>query len=711
MSSVLPGYAYDVFISYRQKDNKADKWVTHFVETLKDEIDATFKEDIAVYFDENPHDGLLETHDVDQSLQEKIKVLVFIPIISQTYCDPNSFAWQKEFIAFRDFAKQDELGLDIRLTNGNVCKRILPVRIHEIAAADQALYEKEADGVMRPVDFIYKAPGVNRPLTAEEDNPHANLNSTFYRDQINKVANAIKEVIGGIKGDESPVIIRQVTEFTEAKTQPSAIINLGSKILWTILFLVVISGFAYLYFDRNTLIPSGIAVLTFSNFSDDEDNQYFAAGITEAVRINIGQAPDLKVISRNSIEKFESLGLSTPEIAGKLGVQYILEGSIQREGNNIRINVQLFDAMTDTQIWSNAYDKPYANLLTMQNNIAIDIVSKLNLSTGLNHNESIQELDNPEVYNLYLKGLAMIQRSTGARDELKTNLQLFDSVIVMEPGFAPAYLGKAQAYLTDMFFSRSNISEIKGVTIDLIMKAMELDNGISECYSSLGIIYYHDLEFNLAEQYFKKALSLNPNNSEAYKWFAILSFITDDFENFNNFYDQAISLDPMNIGLQADKLIISHMLSDLGEEETLKLLIEETGDDFATFCLGILQANDNNFKAAMNTMQNRKVAGAQTNWLLGYAYGKNGNRNKAINSLNFNLNRRNETYVPAYFICIIYMGLNEYEKALDWLELEYEEGPSYVFIYGLKIDPKLSPLEGHPRFEKLLAKMPFDRIR
>ena len=92
MPSVIKGYEYDIFISYRQKDNKADKWVTHFVEALKDEIEATFKEDISIYFDENPHDGLLETHDVDQSLSEKIKVLVLIPIISQTYCDPNCFA-------------------------------------------------------------------------------------------------------------------------------------------------------------------------------------------------------------------------------------------------------------------------------------------------------------------------------------------------------------------------------------------------------------------------------------------------------------------------------------------------------------------------------------------------------------------------------------------------------------------------------------------
>ena len=97
MSSLIKGYNYDIFISYRQKDNKHDGWVTEFVDNLKGELESTFKEDISVYFDINPHDGLLETHDVDESLKEKLKCLIFIPIISRTYCDPKAFAWENEF--------------------------------------------------------------------------------------------------------------------------------------------------------------------------------------------------------------------------------------------------------------------------------------------------------------------------------------------------------------------------------------------------------------------------------------------------------------------------------------------------------------------------------------------------------------------------------------------------------------------------------------
>jgi tetratricopeptide (TPR) repeat protein len=199
MASLIPGYEYDIFISYRQKDNKLDGWVTEFVNNLKLELEATFKEDIGVYFDINPRDGLLETHDVGASLKEKLKCLVFIPVISRTYCDPKSFAWEYELKPFVEQAARDTFGLKVILPTGNVASRVLPVRIHDLNSTDLRLCEGIMEGVFRPVDFIYKSAGVNRPLRANEDHPHDNLNKIYYRDQINKVANAIEEIISSLK--------------------------------------------------------------------------------------------------------------------------------------------------------------------------------------------------------------------------------------------------------------------------------------------------------------------------------------------------------------------------------------------------------------------------------------------------------------------------------------------------------------------------------
>ena len=154
MPSIIEGYSYDILFSYRQKDNKHDGWVTEFVSQIKGELEATFKEDISIYFDENPHDGLLETHSVDKSLEDKLKCLIFIPIISQTYCDPKSFAWQHEFCAFNILAKGDSFGRDIKLASGNFASRILPVKIHDLEPEDKALLEEKLGGVLRGIEFV-----------------------------------------------------------------------------------------------------------------------------------------------------------------------------------------------------------------------------------------------------------------------------------------------------------------------------------------------------------------------------------------------------------------------------------------------------------------------------------------------------------------------------------------------------------------------------
>ena len=167
MASILPGYNYDIFISYRQNDNRSG-WVTEFVRALQEELAATIKEPVSVYFDINPHDGLTETHDVDESLKEKLKCLVFIPIISQTYCDLKSFAWNHEFVEFKNLAQEDTFGLKVKLQNGNVASRILPIRIHELDPADLQQIETELGSILRPVDFIYSSRNVVRPLLSNE---------------------------------------------------------------------------------------------------------------------------------------------------------------------------------------------------------------------------------------------------------------------------------------------------------------------------------------------------------------------------------------------------------------------------------------------------------------------------------------------------------------------------------------------------------------
>lgn len=233
MPSLIPGYEYDIFISYRQKDNKYDGWVTEFYNNLRKELEATFKENISIYFDENPHDGILEAHQVDQTVSEKLNCIIFIPILSRTYCDPNCFAWKSEFIAFLKHAAHDQIGPQIKLKKGNIASRVLPIRIHELESEDIILVEKELGSQLRAVDFVFKTPGVNRPLRANEEHPKDNLEKTYYRDQVNKVANFIADIMSSARRYERKDLetIGHATQTTPEPKHPFSE-NQHNKIRW-----------------------------------------------------------------------------------------------------------------------------------------------------------------------------------------------------------------------------------------------------------------------------------------------------------------------------------------------------------------------------------------------------------------------------------------------------------------------------------------------
>ncbi|HWA35846.1 MAG TPA: hypothetical protein VG737_17005 [Cyclobacteriaceae bacterium] len=207
MPSIIPGFEYDIFISYRHNDNKSG-WVTEFVSALEEELASTIKEPLTIYFDKNPHDGLLETHDVDDSLKDKLKCLIFIPIISRTYCDTKSFAWKQEFLAFLQTGSIDTLGLKVKLPNGNTASRVLPIRIHELDANDKNTIETELQGALRAIDFTFHSAGVNRPLRPKDDDAIKVADQNSYRDQVNKIANAISDILEGLNGGTAPLTAR-----------------------------------------------------------------------------------------------------------------------------------------------------------------------------------------------------------------------------------------------------------------------------------------------------------------------------------------------------------------------------------------------------------------------------------------------------------------------------------------------------------------------
>ncbi|HLY68769.1 MAG TPA: adenylate/guanylate cyclase domain-containing protein [Puia sp.] len=212
-TSFIPAYDCDIHVSFRYNDNKYDGWVTEFVEKLNQELGATVKDKLSIFFDTNP-----ET-DQNKATASKIKSLIFIPIISQTYCDTNSPVWKNEFSVFQFQAKTDRIGSTIKLTNGNFASRVIPVKIHDIDVEDIRLLESELSGSLRSIDFIYREQGVNRPLRpVDDENSGISSLRPMYRNQINKVANAVKEIISGIKLLERIVPV-EVPSYTPTARQ------------------------------------------------------------------------------------------------------------------------------------------------------------------------------------------------------------------------------------------------------------------------------------------------------------------------------------------------------------------------------------------------------------------------------------------------------------------------------------------------------------
>jgi len=207
-SSILPEYDYDIHISYRYNDNKYDGWVSEFVEKLNQELSATLKDKLSIYFDKNPEEKREEI---------QIKSLVFIPVISQTYCDVNSLVWKNEFGVFQDEIKKDSIGRNIKLPNGNIVSRVIPIRIHDIDTDDVRLLETELSGSLRSIDFIYRDEGVNRPLRPVDDDKQASQLRPMYRNQINKLANAIKEIVSGIKTNQKGAPVESAPYYPTAR--------------------------------------------------------------------------------------------------------------------------------------------------------------------------------------------------------------------------------------------------------------------------------------------------------------------------------------------------------------------------------------------------------------------------------------------------------------------------------------------------------------
>jgi tetratricopeptide (TPR) repeat protein len=485
MSSIIPGYEYDIFISYRQKDNKYDGWVSEFVDKLKKELEATFKEELSVYFDINPHDGLLESHDVDASLEEKLKCLVFIPILSRTYCDPGCFAWEHEFKAFVEQASQDSLGLKVRLPGRNVASRVLPVRIHDLEKDDIELCESLMGGSLRCIDFIYKEQGVNRPLRPNEEDPHNNFYHTVYRNQLNKVALAIKEILSGIKSgseriepEETLAGKEKVKEsgeqtmeavgekFTSGhaklfKSKTSKLLTAATIIMVFIIAAIIAYPGIFRKDRLERLRTSGekitIAVMPFQNMTNDTLWNIWQGGIQDMLINKLSNSEELKVRQADYINKlvrsegivnYSSLTpLAARDVSRKMNANVMINGNIKQAGDKVRLYAQLIDPGTEEVYKSFHVEGGYMeeNIFLLIDSLSgivrnFLIISELEKELPVSYRPSVTT-DSPDAYRYYVRG-----RNYFANWNFLQAIDCYTKALAIDSGFITAITAISISY-------------------------------------------------------------------------------------------------------------------------------------------------------------------------------------------------------------------------------------------------------------------------
>jgi tetratricopeptide (TPR) repeat protein len=626
MASLIPGYEYDIFISYRQKDNKGDHWVTDFVEALKTELESTFKEEVSVYFDINPHDGLLETHDVDESLKEKLKCLVFIPIISRTYCDPKSFAWEHEFKAFVEQASKDHFGLKIKLPNGNVANRVLPIRIHDLDVDDLKLCESITGGFLRGVEFIYKEPGVNKPLAIEDDDKK-NLNNTKYRIQINKVANAIKEIISGLRteplelvkekvqhGELLEDVIKEERKGIHDKPAKSPNRKLLSGILVSVI-LVIAAIIAYpKIFKQDTLEKlrsSGerisVAVMPFQNMTNDTTKNILEGWIQDNLINLLSNSEELKVKQTESISAIiKSKGITanasiTPSLAGlvsrKLDANIFIYGSIKKDIASLRLTAQLIDSKTEEIFKYFQIDIPSQKDVTNENIDSLSAmvkdyleVSKLKNEGPINLQGMLSSVNSPEAYRYFIAGKK-------AFEELDYPVVFYNlsKAIEIDSNFTYAPILLAQAYgivgrweegrklVLHQYRKREQMSyQMKTYTdwiyacyfetpyerIKYMKQLLEIDDQSPDYHFLLGVAYHILYQYDKAIPEYQEALEINfkwdskPWWSGNYTYLGGCYHSTAQYHKEKKLYKRAEQDFPDNPDILTNQAILSFTLGD-----------------------------------------------------------------------------------------------------------------------------------------------------
>lgn len=460
--------------------------------------------------------------------------------------------------------------------------------------------------------------------------------------------------------------------------------------------------------NSDAMAAKSIAVIPFKNLSSDDDSENFTDGITEDIILQLSKIKDLQVISRASTMQFKNSEQTGQDIAKLLGVSYILEGSVRKYGDKVRISAQLIDASHNNYMWGQNFDETITEIFDIQSQVSNEIAKALKITLSINEIFSLNKppTDNNEAYNLYKTAQMTLNQGGGAVKELEKAENLFKRAIDLDPNFCRAYVGLADTYLEYIYWGRSASKEVLEKALAPSLKALEINPIDGGSYGALGAISFYRYEKETALSYLEKAIEINPNYVGAYDKLAWIRLFEGNLDEAVRLFNKVLELDPLSTKNIANIGISYYYFHEI--EKGLKVLDDALelfpNDDMLLFSKATLLTGVHRYDEAITLFKSRSVA-ANTNWMLGYAYGKNGQSEKAREILDYLMKKNETTFVPPYMIATIYMGLDDLENTLDWLEKDFEVGGQGLFFWGLKRDVKFESIKNEPRFIVLLKKI------
>jgi TolB-like protein/DNA-binding winged helix-turn-helix (wHTH) protein/Flp pilus assembly protein TadD len=480
-----------------------------------------------------------------------------------------------------------------------------------------------------------------------------------------------------------------------------------------VVLLALIACLAVWQFRRRdpppALVIRSLAVLPLESLSNDASQDYFADGMTDELITDLGQISALRVISRTSVMAYKHARKPLPQIGRELNVDAVMEGTVLRSGDRVRITAQLIEAAADKHLWSQSYEGELRDTLTLQNKVARAIADEIRINLNPQEQAALKNVKavNPKAYESYLKGRYFWNKRTA--NGLKVALAYFKQSIEEDPNYAQSYSGLADAYalLGDWQYAEMTPKEALPKAKSFAVKALELDGMLGEAHNSLAFcLDAFDWDFDSAGKEFRRAIELNPSYATAHHWYAWHLSVLGRFDEAIVEMRKAQDLDPLSLIINADMaemLLIAHSYDEsiLQSRKTIEM---DPNFALAHNQLGQAYLQKNMNPEAITELQKAvELSGRSPTCIanLARAYAASGKRSEAVNLLAELKNHSNPGYSDASEIAVIYTGLGDSDQAMYWLQKGYEER----FNPSVLLRPGLDPLRNDPRFQALVRRI------